>query len=192
MGTFSLVPSDEEKTTTPEKTTSTLPFSLNVVETELWLYLAGLLIGAILGGIFGFSRVQRIKIATISAFTIILVAAIGEGFSLFGDTQFFKFDSFALLIAVGFGIFALAGVLYNKKRYRATGVYISDDDFSKLKQLENQYGAGFRIDDLRILEAYDKGKNNPKDISIFVNIKEKQVKKRINFLIKKGVLRRNT
>lgn len=158
--------------------------------TNFGLLLAGLLVGAILGVMYGYTSDDKRKKVAITAFSGILIAAIGGGlyfYSINNQTQ--TFYIFTIFYGIGFGILALIANKIHHKYYGwgiASIPLFGDDEVGRLI---DKYGPGFIRLDVTILEAMNKGNNNSKKISIYCNQSEKEIKKRMKFLAEKGVIK---
>lgn len=154
------------------------------------LLLSGFLVGVILGVMYGYSSDEKRKKIAISAFSGILIAAIGGGlyfYSINNQTQ--TFYIFTIFYTIGFGIFALIANKIHHRYYGFGIVSIPLFGDEQLGRLIDKYGPGFISLDITILEAMNKGNNNAKKISIYCNKSVKEIKKRMKFLAEKGVIK---
>lgn len=154
------------------------------------LLIAGFLVGAVLGVMYGYTSDDKRKKVTITAFAGILIASIGGGlyfYSLSNQTD--VLNIFTIFYVIGFGILAS---IANKIHHRYYGWGIASIPLfgdPEVGRLIDQYGPGFISLDVTILEAMTKGNKNAKKISIYCNKSEKEIKKRMKFLEEKGVIK---
>jgi hypothetical protein len=154
------------------------------------LVIAGLLVGAVLGVMYGYTSDDKRKRITITAFVGILVAVIGGGlyfYSLSNQTD--TFNIFTIFYVIGFGILALIANKIHHKYYGWGIASIPLFGDEEVGRLIDKYGPGFIGLDVTILEAMNKGNKNSKKISIYCNKSEKEIKKRMKFLEEKGVIK---
>lgn len=81
------------------------------------LIFSGLIIGAILGAVYGYSHDNERKIKTIWAFVALLIAGIGGGLYFFSD-QIEVFYNFTISYGVAF---AIIGLISKKIHHRYYG-----------------------------------------------------------------------
>lgn len=162
----------------------------SVLYVNIGLLVAGLLVGAILGVMYGYTSDDKRKKVAITAFTGILIASIGGGLYFYSiNNQMETFNIFTIFYAIGFGILAL---IANKIHHRYYGWGFTSIPYGpdeELMGLIDRYGPGFIELDKTILESMNKGKKNSKEISIYCDKPEKEIKKRMKFLEDKGVIR---
>lgn len=164
---------------------------LTAIAQNIGLLISGLLVGAILGVMFGYTSDDKRKKVAITTFAGILVAAIGGGLYFYSiNNQLQTFNIFTIFFAIGFGIAALIANKIHHRYYGWGMVSIPFGPDEDLIRLSDQFGPGFISLDKTILEAINKGKTTTKDISIYCNKTEKEIKKRIKFLKDKGVLKK--
>ncbi len=154
------------------------------------LLISGLLVGAVLGVMYGYTSDDKRKKITIAAFVSILVAVIWGGLYFYSLTnQTDTFNIFTIFYVVGFGILALITNKIHHKYYGWGFASIPLFGDSEVGRYIDKYGPGFIRLDMTILESINKGKKNAKSISIYCDESQKEIKKRMNFLEEKGVIK---
>ncbi len=81
------------------------------------------------------------------------------------------------------------GFLINliNSRSKSEESWVPDEVFVILVDLRKKYGEGFDTDDARVVEAFQKGKEDLEDIATFTDMAEKKVQNIMNKLANKGV-----
>ena len=162
----------------------------SILYVNIGLLVAGFLVGAILGVMYGYTSDDKRKKVAITAFAGILIASIGGGLYFYSiNNQTDTFNIFTIFYATGFGILALIANKIHHRYYGWGFVSIPYGPDYELMGLTDKYGPGFIQLDKTILEAMNKGKKNAKEISIYCDKSEKEIKKRFKFLKDKGVIK---
>ena len=166
---------------------------LTFLAENLGLLLSGILVGGILGATYGYTNESKLKRISIITFGGILIAAIGGGLYFYSNnSQLDTFNVFTIFYAIGFIIIGLIANKIHFRYYRSGGVSFVVPGYPSrtIEEWTEQFGPGFRETDNTIIEAVEKGKVTAKDIAIYCSRDEKEIKERIEFLIKKGLLNR--
>jgi len=92
---------------------------------------------------------------------------------------------FFIIITGCIGLGFLINLINNRSKSEES--WVPDEVIRIWVDLRKKYGEGFDTDDARVVEAFQKGKDDLEDIAIFTDMSEKKVQKIMDKLANKGV-----
>ena len=92
---------------------------------------------------------------------------------------------FFVIITGCIGLGFLINLINNRSKSEES--WVPNEVIRILVDLRKKYGEGFDTDDARVVEAFQKGKEDLEDIAIFTDMSEKKVQKIMDKLANKGV-----